>query len=536
MSKEKDEKKIFLIGMSLLLVLVLVIGGTYAWFTLSLKGTQVNVLKAGNLSLVLNDVNSMGINQEKAVPMLDEVGEQTDPYHFTLENHGGLASEYTIYLDDIDLEDSEIRMADEKVKYSLVKDGEKTTALLSTTGAHPERVLDSGTIDGNTTITYDLRLWIDSNTGNEAMGQVVRTKIRVVAVQMEPVEPVGPDPTSDACFAFDSSTGTITDYLCVENNESGLEVITDVVIPKTIGDVDVTTIGDRAFSSNKLTSAYIPSSVTSIGNSAFSSNQLTSVTLPDTLTSFGEMAFYDNQLTEITIPSSLTEIPFGVFEKNQLASLIIPENITTIGNEAFGNNKITSLTIPSSVTSLGNAAFTVNMLPDSEAFIYNRKSDGSIDTTSINSYAGAKKSNVVIPAGVKTIGARAFQSFEMSHGASMNLQSVTIPEGVTKIDEYAFLGNDFTTVTLPNSLVTIGASAFNGNQLTTVTIPSNVTSIGDQAFLKNSFSSNTQLAKIINKTGRSFNWMSITSVLGGTNSFVTGTVNHQWGNISVTSS
>ena len=70
MSKEKDEKKIFLIGMSLLLVLVLVIGGTYAWFTLSLKGTQVNVLKAGNLSLVLNDVNSMGINQEKAVPKI----------------------------------------------------------------------------------------------------------------------------------------------------------------------------------------------------------------------------------------------------------------------------------------------------------------------------------------------------------------------------------------------------------------------------------------------------------------------------------
>ncbi len=181
--EENKKKKLFMIGMSVLLILDLVIGGTYAWFTLQLNGTKVNVLKAGTLSLILNDENSMGISQEKAVPMLDEVGETLDPYHFTLENHSDIASEYTIYLDDIDLETDETRMADSKVKYQLVKDGTKTTALLNTLGENPNRILDSGTIDGNATITYDLRLWIDENTGNEAMGQVVKTKIRVVATQ-----------------------------------------------------------------------------------------------------------------------------------------------------------------------------------------------------------------------------------------------------------------------------------------------------------------------------------------------------------------
>jgi len=34
--EEKSKKKIFMIGMSMLLILVLVIGGTYAWFTLQL--------------------------------------------------------------------------------------------------------------------------------------------------------------------------------------------------------------------------------------------------------------------------------------------------------------------------------------------------------------------------------------------------------------------------------------------------------------------------------------------------------------------
>ena len=132
--KEEKKKKVFMIGMSVLLILVLVIGGTYAWFTLQLNGTKVNVLKAGTLSLILNDENSVGINSEKAVPMLDEVGETLDPYHFTLENHGDMPSDYTIYLDDMDLEENETRMNDSFVKYQLTKDGTKTTALLNKIG------------------------------------------------------------------------------------------------------------------------------------------------------------------------------------------------------------------------------------------------------------------------------------------------------------------------------------------------------------------------------------------------------------------
>jgi len=181
---EEKKKKVFLIGMSIFLVLVLVIGGSYAWLTLSLNGTKTNVLKAGTLSLRLEDENSMGINQEKAVPMLDEVGEQTDPYHFTLINEGSEYVEYTIYFDDLELEENETRMADNKVKYNLIKDTRSKTALLSTLGENPNRVLDHGMIKGGGTITYDLRLWIDSEASNEVMGQVVRGKLRILATQV----------------------------------------------------------------------------------------------------------------------------------------------------------------------------------------------------------------------------------------------------------------------------------------------------------------------------------------------------------------
>jgi len=217
------------------------IGGTYAWFTLTLKGTKVNVLKAGSLSLILNDENSIGISKDKAVPMLDEVGEKENAYHFTLENHSTIPSEYILYLDDLDLEENETRMDDSFVKYQLIKDGEKNTALLNTTGTHPNRILDTGTINGNTTITYDLRLWIDENTGNEAMGQVVRTKIRVLATQTKEIgeTPKGENPNILNVYSYDvAACLTGEEETCVERTERPSTYEAGTIIKYKVNDTE----------------------------------------------------------------------------------------------------------------------------------------------------------------------------------------------------------------------------------------------------------------------------------------------------------
>ena len=174
--KQSIPKQLFVLAF----VLIVLVAGSYAWLTLQVTGEKTNVLRAGTLSLVLDDTTSEGIKLEKAVPISDEKGKTGTEYTFTLQNKGTKAVNYIIYLDDVALEASETRMDDSKVKYQLTKNSKETVALLNTLS---NKVLDSGTIDGSTTNTYSLRVWIDSAAENEVMGTILYKQLRVETTQ-----------------------------------------------------------------------------------------------------------------------------------------------------------------------------------------------------------------------------------------------------------------------------------------------------------------------------------------------------------------
>jgi len=119
-------------------------------------------------------------------------------------------------------------------------------------------------------------------------------------------------------------------------------------------------------------------------------------------------------------------------------------------------------------------------------FIFERI-DGTIATTiSIKSYNTAGGLDVVIPStidgfAVTTIGVDAF-----AHRA---LTRVTIPNSVTKIDQFAFYNNQLTNVIIPDSVTIIGWNAFRFNQLTNLIIPDSVAIIGINAFRGNALTS-----------------------------------------------
>ena len=178
--KEKKTQSIPKQLFVLAFVLIVLVAGSYAWLTLTIDKTNTNVLRAGTLSLVLDDTTSGGIKLEKAVPISDEKGKTGTEYTFTLQNKGTKAASYTIYLDDVALEASETRMDDSKVKYQLTKNSNETVALLNTLS---DKILDSGEIAGSTTNTYSLRVWIDSAAENEVMNTILSKQLRVEATQ-----------------------------------------------------------------------------------------------------------------------------------------------------------------------------------------------------------------------------------------------------------------------------------------------------------------------------------------------------------------
>ena len=103
-----------------------------------------------------------------------------------------------------------------------------------------------------------------------------------------------------------------------------------------------------------------------------------------------------------------------------------------------------------------------------------------------NEYSGS----VVIPPSVTYNGTTysvtsiGYQAFTNGESGCSSLTSITIPNSVTSIGEYAFsFCSSLTSITIPNSVTSIEYAVFCGcESLTSVTIPNSVTSIGAWAF------------------------------------------------------
>lgn len=184
----KEKNKSYKIAIILVVVgLVLMITGTFAWLSLTLKGTKSNDIVVGNLSVKIGDSLSEGIKIENAFPMNDAEGEEQDAYTFSITNDGNIPSNYIVYLDDKDIPDSETRMLDDDVKFNLIKNSVVATPKLLSS-VHDEkglRVLDSGILEAGETNDYELRFWINNKAGNEVMSTLFSTNIRVEAEQIK---------------------------------------------------------------------------------------------------------------------------------------------------------------------------------------------------------------------------------------------------------------------------------------------------------------------------------------------------------------
>jgi hypothetical protein len=125
------------------------------------------------------------------------------------------------------------------------------------------------------------------------------------------------------------------------------------------------------------------------------------------------------------------------------------------------------------------ALFLVVILPAVGRAQFNYTTqNGGVTITGYTGPGGA----VVIPATINSLPVTSIG--DSAFDFATNVTSVTMPDSITNIAEYAFYDClALAAVTIPNSVISIGGSAFAYcDSLTVAAIPTNVTSIADYAF------------------------------------------------------
>jgi len=390
---------------------------------------------------------------------------KTDTQPFGVTSMGGVVTTYDYYT----------------VTYHL-QDGE--------THDNPSKYVDGSPIVLNSAnrIGYTFLGWYDSN-GNlvEVLGNGISGDIALYArwndgnVYTVELDPNGAS-LADCWMEFQYGHEYSLPILTIENYaflgwynddepiaSNGIwSYTTDKLVAKwTIAYEIVDGVLKRAHSN--ATSIVIPDGVTSIAHSAFSScHSLTSVTIPDTVTTINPSAFWCcTSLSRIVIPDSVTSLGYMAFYNcTSLTSVVIGDGVTSIGDDAFYECPIEQVTLP---------AFATVHIPKSKLTSVVITSGDTIPNEAFEYCANVK--SITLPDSVTAIGDYAF------FGCN-GLTTFTIPHNVTTIGKYAFAYcTGLTSIELPCVLTTIGDYALKDcSGITNIVIPENVTSIGDFAF------------------------------------------------------
>ena len=214
---------------------------------------------------------------------------------------------------------------------------------------------------------------------------------------------------------------------------------------------------------------------------------VTGVILPDTVKYVGAQAFYAcRQLTRVRWPRFLEEIGLSAFCGTALERVELPYGVKKIRENAFADARLKSVSLPSTLEPMTYPNEAVETNPfygnpylssieiDEGNKVY--KSDGNCIIRIADNMLAVGCCTGVVPSYVERIGRDAFRE--------MDLESVTLPEGLVSIGAFAFYRNGrLTELKLPQSLESIGSDAFlECVGLESVYFGASLESIGDGAF------------------------------------------------------
>ena len=192
----------------------------------------------------------------------------------------------------------------------------------------------------------------------------------------------------------------------------------------------------------------------------------------------GATAFYKCKLNEqaiLQLPEGYFFIDAGAFSYTEMGSLKLPTTMELIHERAFDNNKLAGVTV----------------LAGNPYFAHLASTQGTVTYTMLTN---KEKTKIIFAPGAKPT--------QFSTGGTTYLTSITIPDQITEIGDYAFYGNPtLKTVNFHSGITRIGAGAFYETLLTQVRITNPDCEIGNSCF-SNSQVSSISLPQGMKKLGR----------------------------------
>ena len=471
-----NKRKIILTSIIVMLLITLVVAGTYALWQVTKSQSGVNTLTSSCLDINFSD-NGDGIALNNTFPTPDSEGIKGSGYQFTVTNNCNNEISYSVNLEALTnstntnyIDESNIKIAlDNKVGRALTK--YETVNVKKEANARFDKELYVGvlgTSEKDKSKTHSIKMWMDENTPMTEQNKVFDSKVVVVASQTQK----GIKESSEDCFLIGSNglLGYYNNYKCGEN----------IIVPETIKGITAKYMINQTFQkgnvlyyqdTNESKDVYVILDEANYNTLSAAVNQFDASESGYETKSIIRYSELSDEVSKdlFSIPNSM--IGIGDDYTNDDGSSVyngIKFMYLKSGTDYSGNNPTEVVMGTDYIIGLYNSASCMYDSDRTDCF-YNLVDLSKLKQLNLGDYEyfpGIKISKLELPEGLEKIAQQMF--------SNCGLTNVYLPTTLKEIGDNAFSSNNITELEI-NSEVTIDSSAFKNNKLNSLTINKTIT-------------------------------------------------------------